>query len=357
MGKLFMKGNEAIAEAAIRGGCRFFAGYPITPQNEIPEYLSKRLPEVGGAFVQGESEVAAINMVIGAAYGGTRAMTSSSGPGLSLKSEGLSTLAAAELPAVVINVMRGGPGTGSIQGAQMDYLQATKGGGHGGFKTLVYAPADVQETVDLVYEVFDKAWKYKNPCMIIADGCIGSVMEPVELPPMKEVERDEFELYSSPFLNPDNPSRRASCSMISNVIEHEKWNILQAKKYEEMEKNEVLVEEFMLDDAEYVITAYGTSARIAKSAIKLLRKKGRKVGLIRPITVWPFPYDSFRKLNPEQVKGVLCIELSIPAQMVEDVKLGIEGRIPVKTYGRAAGVIYTAEEVAEQVEQMAAANQ
>ncbi|MBR6451391.1 MAG: 3-methyl-2-oxobutanoate dehydrogenase subunit VorB [Lachnospiraceae bacterium] len=357
MSKLFMKGNEAIAEAAVRGGCRFFAGYPITPQNEIPEYLSKRLPETGGVFVQAESELAAINMVVGAAFGGTRAMTSSSGPGLSLKSEGISTLAAAGFPAVIINMMRGGPGTGSIQGAQMDYLQMTRGGGHGGYRLPVFAPASVQEAVDLVYQAFDKAWEYKTPCLVIADGFIGAVMEPVELPPMKEVAREEFPVYTTPFIDPENPKRRACATMIVNEADHEKWNIVQAEKYERMKVNEVRVEEYQLEDAEYVIAAYGTSARIAKTAIKLLRAKGIKVGLIRPITVWPYPYESFRKLDSKQVKGVLCLELSIPAQMVEDVELGLQGRIPVRTHGRAAGMTFTAEDVCDLIEEMASDGQ
>lgn len=352
MSKLFMKGNEAMAEAAVRAGCRFFAGYPITPQNEIPEYMSKRLPEVGGVFVQGESELASINMVVGAAFGGTRAMTSSSGPGLSLKSEGLSTLAAAGFPAVVINVMRGGPGTGSISGAQMDYLQATKGGGHGGFKVLVFAPSTVQEAVDLIYEAFDKSWEYMHPCLILADGYIGSIMEPVQLPEMKEVERKEFPVYTTEFFN-NRPNRRVCTTMIVNEAEQEKWNIVQAERYQRIADNEVRVEEYMLDDAEYVITAYGTSARVAKTAIKILREKGIKVGLIRPITVWPFPYDSLRKLDENKVKRILCLELSIPAQLIEDIKLGTEGRIPIETYGRSAGNIFTAEEVAEQIEKLA----
>lgn len=355
MSKLFMKGNEAIAEAAVRAGCRFFAGYPITPQNEIPEYLSKRLPEVGGAFVQGESELASINMVIGAAFGGTRAMTSSSGPGLSLKSEGLSTLAAAGFPAVIVNVMRGGPGTGSISGAQMDYLQATKGGGHGGFKLLVLAPSTVQEAVDLVYEAFDKSWEYMTPCLILADGCIGSIMEPVQLPEMKEAERKEFPVYTTGFYN-DRPGRRMCATMIVDETEQEKWNKVQAERYRRIAENEVRVEEYMTEDAEYVITAYGTSARVAKSAIKMLREKGIKAGLIRPISVWPFPYESLKRLNAERVKEILCLELSIPAQLVEDIKLGVEGRIPISTYGRSAGKIFTAEEVAEQVEMLVAKN-
>lgn len=349
MEKLFMKGNEAIAEAAVRAGCRFFAGYPITPQNEIPEYMSKRLPQVGGVFVQGESEVASVNMVFGAAYTGTRAMTSSSGPGLSLKSEGLSSLAGSELPAVVVNIMRGGPGVGSIQAAQMDYLQATKASGHGGFRMLVYAPATVQEAVDFTYKAFDKAMEYQAPVLISADGCIGSMMEQVTLPPMKDVEKEDLKFFAIKFLN---PKRKVITSMLPVEAEQEMYNKKMEKMYQKWEEEEYLSEEYMLDDAEYVIAAYGTSARIAKSAIKMLREKGVKVGLVRPITLYPFPYVSLRKLDEKKVKKVLCLEMSIPAQLVEDLKIGLEGRIPIHCYGRSAGMIFTTEEVVEEVEKM-----
>ena len=349
MEKLFMKGNEAIAEAAVRAGCRFFAGYPITPQNEIPEYMSKRLPQVGGVFVQGESEVASVNMVFGAAYTGTRAMTSSSGPGLSLKSEGLSSLAGSELPAVVVNIMRGGPGVGSIQAAQMDYLQATKASGHGGFRMLVYAPATVQEAVDFTYKAFDKAMEYQAPVLISADGCIGSMMEQVTLPPMKDVEKEDLKFFATKFLN---PKRKVIASMLPVEAEQEMYNKKMEKMYQKWEEEEYLSEEYMLDDAEYVIAAYGTSARIAKSAIKMLREKGVKVGLVRPITLYPFPYVSLRKLDEKKVKKVLCLEMSIPAQLVEDLKIGLEGRIPIHCYGRSAGMIFTTEEVVEEVEKM-----
>ena len=347
MEKLFMKGNEAIAEAAVRAGCRFFAGYPITPQNEIPEYMSKRLPQVGGVFVQGESEVASVNMVVGAAYTGTRAMTSSSGPGLSLKSEGLSSLAGSELPAVVVNIMRGGPGVGSIQAAQMDYLQATKASGHGGFRKLVYAPATVQEAVDFTYLAFDKAMEYRTPVLISADGCIGSMMEQVELPPMKEAEKEDLHFFASQYLN---PKRKVITSMLPVESEQELYNKKLAAMYQKWEETEFLKEEYLLEDAEYVIAAYGTSARIAKSAIQILRGKGVKVGLFRPITLYPFPYDSLRKLDEKQVKKVLCLEMSIPAQLVEDLKIGLEGRIPIACYGRSAGMIFTTEDVVEEIE-------
>lgn len=349
MEKLFMKGNEAIAEAAVRAGCRFFAGYPITPQNEIPEYMSKRLPQVGGVFVQGESEVASVNMVYGAAYTGTRAMTSSSGPGLSLKSEGLSALAGSELPAVVVNVMRGGPGVGSIQAAQMDYLQATKASGHGGFHMLVYAPATVQEAVDLTYKAFDKAMEYQAPVLVSADGCIGSMMEQVTLPPMKEAEREDLHFFASEKMN---PKRKIITSMLPVEAEQEMFNKRLDVLYKKWKETEIMVEEYLLEDAEYVIVAYGTSARIAKSAIKILREKGCKVGLVRPVTLYPFPYASLEKLDEKQVKKVLCLELSIPAQIVEDVKIGLEGRIPIACYGRSAGMIFTTEEVVAEVEKM-----
>ncbi|MCB5720905.1 3-methyl-2-oxobutanoate dehydrogenase subunit VorB [Intestinibacter bartlettii] len=344
MEKVFIKGNEAIAEAAVRAGCRFFAGYPITPQNEIPEYLSRRLPEVGGCFVQGESEVASINMVFGAASTGTRAMTSSSGPGLSLKSEGLSALAGAQLPAVAINVMRGGPGIGSIQAAQMDYLQATKASGHGGFRMIVFAPSTVQEAVDLTVLAFDKAMEYQAPMLVSVDGCIGSIMEQVTLPEMKDASKKDLKFISSDFMN---PKRKLVTSCIPVNPQQEYLNKKLAEMYELWNEKEIKVEEYMIDDAEYVFVAYGTSARVAKSVIKQLREKGEKVGLIRPITLYPFSYDSLKKLDSNKVKKVICIELSIPVQVVEDVKIGIEGRIPIETYGRSAGIIFTPEEVIE----------
>ena len=345
MEKRFMKGNEALAEAAVRAGCRFFAGYPITPQNEIPEYMSWRLPEVGGVFVQGESEVSSINMVIGSAFSGTRAMTSTSGPGISLMCEGLSSMAGFAFPAVIMDVMRGGPGTGSIQAAQADYLLLTRGAGHGGFKALVYAPADLQEAVDLVGKAFDKSWEYMNPTFIAMDGCIGSMMEVVELPEMREFERNEFIPHPLQTMGATDPNLRLATSMIIQEVMQEKWNFFLAEKWAKMEAAEGMVEEFMVDDAEVVVVSYGTSARIAKAAIKDLRSKGYKVGLIRPITIWPFPYDSLRKLDSNVCKKLFCLELSVPVQVVQDVQIGAEGRFPIECYGRTAGQIYTQEEV------------
>ena len=349
MERRFMKGNEALAEAAVRAGCRFFAGYPITPQNEIPEYLSRRLPEVGGTFVQGESEVASINMVIGSAFTGTRAMTSTSGPGFSLMCEGFSSLAGYAFPAVIMDVMRGGPGTGSIQAAQADYLLLTRGPGHGGFKALVYAPVDLQEAVDLVGVAFDKAWEYKNPVFVAMDGCIGSMMEVVELPELRTVEREEYPLYSTAqFLRTDLSERMASSMFISEP-EQEKWNFVLADKWAKMEKEEGMVEEYLVDDAELVVVSYGTSARIAKAAIRQLRAEGRKVGMIRPITLWPFPYRSLEKLDDTICKKIFCLELSVPVQISQDVLIGGKGRFELTEYGRTAGQIYTTEEVADKI--------
>lgn len=350
MKKMFMKGNEAIAEAAVRAGCRFFAGYPITPQNEIPEYMARRLPEVGGSFVQGESEVASINMVFGAAATGTKAMTSSSSPGISLKSEGISYLAGAELPAVIINVMRGGPGLGSIQSAQMDYLQATKASGHGGFRMIVYAPATVQETVDMVYMAFEKAAEYQTPVMVVPDGCIGSMMEPVVLPDMKENIKNELKFMASECIN---PRRKVVSSILLIEAQQESFNRKLEAMYKKWNDEEILVEEYMVEDAEYIIAAYGTSARIAKTAIKALREKGIKAGLIRPKTLYPFPYKSFKKLSNEKVKNILVVEMSIPAQMVEDVSAAVGDRIPVSTFGHSGGILIYDEEVIEQIEKLA----
>ena len=346
MEKVFMKGNEAIAEAAVRAGCRFFAGYPITPQNEIPEYMSRRLPEVGGHFVQGESEVASINMVIGAAAAGTKALTSSSSPGISLKTEGISSLAGLELPAVIINVTRGGPGVGSIQAAQMDYFQATKACGHGGFRMLVYAPSTVQEAVDLTVTAFDKAEEYQAPMLVCADGCIGAMMEPVVLPEMRDVQPMKYNFFTKKIWPED---RMIVTSILSPEENQEKYNMLKAKMYEHWDETESRVEEYLTEDAEIIITAYGTSARIAKTAIQNLRSMGIKVGLIRPITISPFPYKSFDHLDYNKVKNILCVEMSIPCQLIEDVKLGVARRADVSTLLHSAGIIFTSDELEEEI--------
>lgn len=336
MKKAFMKGTEAVAEASVRAGCRFFAGYPITPQNELPEYMSRRLPEVGGIFLQGESEVASINMVYGAAAVGTKAMTSSSGPGISLKAEGISSLAAGELPSVIINVARGGPGLGSVQAAQMDYLQSTRASGHGGHRLLVYAPGTVQEAVDLTVKAFDKAEEYKGPCMVYMDGCIGAMMEPVALPEMREVKEMKIKTFASTVFN---PRHLHITTMLDPFTKQEEFNQLLADKYERWQTTETMVEEYEIEDAEIVVVAYGTTARIAKDAVKYMRAQGVKVGMIRPITLYPFPYASFEKLNYSKLKGILIGEMSIPCQIIEDVKLGTARRAKIHTLLHAGGII------------------
>lgn len=343
MEKRFMKGCEAIAEAAVRGGCRFFAGYPITPQNEIPEYLSWRLPEVGGAFVQGESEVASINMVYGAAATGKRALTSSSGPGISLKAEGISYLASAQLPAVIVNVSRGGPGLGSIQPAQSDYLQATKALGHGGFRAMVFAPATLQEAVDLTYNAWDYAERYRNPVMILMDGCLGAIMEEVELPEMKEPTFENTEEWCLARVG-----GRTDSHMITPILPEPALELLnkgKAMQYKMWEMLDTKVEEFMLEDAEHVVVAYGIAARVAKEAILRLREEGYKVGMVRPITLYPFPKASLDNLDYSLVKGVIDIEMTIPAQMREDIELQVKGRCPVHEYGRSGGMLLDDEGV------------
>lgn len=349
MARVFMKGCEAIAEAAVRSGCRFYAGYPITPQNEIPEYLARRLPEVGGTFVQGESEVASINMVYGAAATGTRAMTSSASCGISLKSEGVSFMASARLPAVYCNISRGGPGIGAIQPAQQDYNQATKASGNGGFRMMVFAPSTVQEAVDLTYHAFDYAQRDRNPVLILGDGVIGTMMEPVELPPERTAEevkalKDEnlsWCLHNREVGEPRvviDPGRWIPTEM-------EKINIAADELYKSWDENDVQVEEYLVDDAEVILTAFGISGRIAKSAVDCLRKEGYKVGLIRPITVSPFPYKSYENLDYTRVKAILDVEMAIPALMVYDVKMAVKDRCPVETCLRSGGVIISREEI------------
>jgi len=336
MAKVLMKGCEAVAEAAVRAGCRFFAGYPITPQNEIPEYLSRRLPEVGGVFIQGESEVASVNMVYGAATMGVRAMTSSSGPGISLKAEGISYLASCKLPALIVNVSRGGPGLGSIQPAQSDYLQATKALGHGGFRVMVFAPYTLQEAVDLTYQAFDYAERDRNPVFLLMDGCLGAIMELVELPEMKEPSDENTKKWSLR-KRPDEKRPARALTPIYPEIILEMENKTRGELYKKWEREDVKVEEFMIDDAEYVVVAYGIAARVAKEAVITLREQGYKIGMIRPITLYPFPKQSFHKLNYDKVKAIIDIELTIPAQMRDDIALEVMGRAPIFEYGRSGG--------------------
>ncbi|MCQ2462760.1 MAG: 3-methyl-2-oxobutanoate dehydrogenase subunit VorB [Clostridia bacterium] len=348
--KSFMKGNEAIAEAAVRGGCRFFAGYPITPQNEIPEYLSWRLPEVGGSFVQGESEIASVNMVYGASAMGIRCLTSSSGPGISLKAEGISYLAGAQLPAVIINVSRGGPGLGSIQPAQSDYLQATKALGHGGFHTLVFAPNTVQEAVDTVYEAWEYAERDRNPVFILLDGCLGNIMEEVELPEMKEIKPEDAPEWSLSRRNGRDYQNGITSIYTEPLLEG--LNAMAGEMYKQWEEDDVKVEEFMVDDAEYVVVAYGIASRVSKEAVMKLREKGIKIGLIRPITLYPFPKASIRNLDYSKVKGIIDIEMTIPAQMRDDIELQVMGRCPVYEYGRSGGCLLDDDGVYEAIEEI-----
>jgi 2-oxoglutarate ferredoxin oxidoreductase subunit alpha len=351
MAKKLMKGCEAIGEAAVQAGCRLFFGYPITPQNEIPEYMSGRLPQVGGTFVQAESEVAASNMLYGAAGAGCRCITSSSSPGISLMTEGMSYMAGSELPVVIVNIMRGGPGLGGILPSQSDYFQATKGGGHGDYRVLVLAPSTVQEAADLTFEAFDLADKYRNPVIVLGDGIIGQMMEPVE-----------FKTHIEPSDLPAKPWATTGCrgrqpNIINSLIlkpeqlEEHNWHL--ARKYQEMAR-EVRHETYRADgDLDVLIVAYGTVARIARTAIEALRGKGTRVGLFRPVTLYPYPTEALVE-TAGRAPQVLVTELST-GQMVEDVRAAIGWRQPVAFYGRVGGMVMAAEELVEQVEKLAAA--
>jgi len=338
-----MKGNEALAEAAIRAGCRYFFGYPITPQNEIPEYLAKRLPEVGGVFVQAESEIAAINMVYGAAGAGARVMTSSSGPGISLKQEGITYIAGAELPCVIVNIQRGGPGLGGIQPAQSDYFQAVKGGGHGDYKLLVLAPATVQEMVDLMGKAFDLADEYRNPVMILGDGILGQMMEPVEF-----TEQNSTLRWEKPWATTGAKGRSPNVitSLFLDPVELEKHNLRLQDKYDRMSQ-EVLWENYQTKDAELILVGYGTSARIAKAVVDQAREQGIKAGLFRPISLFPFPKNALQEAC-KQANHVLTVEMSM-GQLVEDVRYNLEFKVPVHLYGRAGGMVPTTRSVLEEV--------
>ncbi len=347
--KMLMKGNEAIAEAAIQAGCHYFFGYPITPQSQVPEYMSKRLPQVGGTFLQAESEVAAINMIYGAAGSGARAMTSSSSPGVSLKQEGISYIACAELPCLIVNMVRSGPGLGGIQPSQGDYFQATRGGGHGDYYMPVLAPASVQEAVELTQLALDLADMYRTPAMLLGDGLIGQMMEPVEMPDYKPYKKlpektwaatgwdgkRERAIINSLIIEPDR---------LEKHLDHlnEKWNRIRAE--------ECRWQEEMTEDAEIVIAAYGTTARVCRSAMRMARAEGIKVGLLRPITLWPFPYDALSRLADTADK-FLTVEMSL-GQMVEDVRLAVNGKKPVEFYGRYGGVVPTVREVFNKIKAM-----
>lgn len=342
-----MKGNEALAEAMIRAGCDAYFGYPITPQSEVLEYLSIHATKRTGMVVlQAESELGAINMIYGAAGAGKRVMTTSSSPGISLMMEGLSYIAGAELPCLLANINRGGPGLGTIQPSQGDYFQAVKGGGHGDYKLVVFAPARVQEMVDFVRIGFEVAEKYRNPVMILADGAMGQMMEKVELFPQMERSKEE-----KPWATTGRKGLRKQNIITSLFIQSEEMeqvNLRIQAKYREIEKNEVRVQTVNLDDAEYVITGYGLCARICMKTMDIAREKGYKLGLIRPITLYPFPYSIYKEIAPK-VKGIFDVEMNA-GQMVEDVRLGVEGKTPVKFYGRMGGMIPNPEEILEQFE-------
>jgi len=351
MAKVLMKGTEAIAEAAIQAGCRHFFGYPITPQNEIPEYMSLHLPRHGGVYIQGESEVASINMVLGAAATGCQVMTSSSSPGISLMSEGISYIAGSELPCVIVNVMRGGPGLGGILPSQADYLQATKGGGNGDYRLMVFAPSTLQETVDLVQSAWDYAFKYRNPVMILADGFMGQMMEPVEIKP-HETDRRNVESWAMGYFADRGNKRTLIKSMNLTPELLEAHNIDLQEKYDRMQQEDTMYETMDLDDAELVIAAYGTSARIAKTAIAHLREEGYKVGLVRPITLFPFPYEAFEKI-PSTTKHILDVEMNM-GQMVDDVKIGTSCKFPVSFFGHCGGLAPSVEEIEQECRQILA---
>ena len=349
MGELrLMKGNEAIGEAAIRAGVDGYFGYPITPQSEVIEYLTSEKPEerTGMVVLQAESELASINMVYGAAATGKKVMTTSSSPGISLMMEGLSYIAGAELPCVVVNVVRGGPGLGTIQPSQADYFQATKGGGHGDYRLIVLAPASVQEMSDCVPLAFKLAFKYRNPVMILSDGVIGQMMEKVELfDPVPRWTEEEI-IKMSPWATTGKPATRERNIITSLDLDpsrQEKHNIHLQEKYRRVEKEEVRFEEIACDDADYLMVAYGSSARIAQKVLQLARAQGIRLGLLRPITLYPFPAQPIRELLGH-VKGILALELS-SGQMVEDVRLAVEGKVPVEHYGRMGGMIFTPDEI------------
>ena len=346
--KVLMKGNEAIGEAAIRSGCRHFFGYPITPQTELSAYMAKKMPKIGGVFLQAESEISAINMVYGAAGAGARVMTSSSSPGISLKSEGISYIAGADLPCVIVDIVRGGPGLGGIQPAQSDYFQATKGGGHGDYHMVVLAPNSVQEIVKLTADAFNLADTYRTPVMILGDGTLGQMMEPVDfddVPAPVQADKSwatdgtglerEHNIINSLYLSPE---------------ELEETVLRRQKKYDVILEKEVRYEAHDLEDAEIVIVSYGTTSRIVESAVKTLRKNGVKAGVIRPITLWPFPADIIAKAA-QGAKAVLSVEMSM-GQMVEDVKIAVNGKAPVYFYGRTGGIIPTPGEVIAEVEKI-----
>ena len=347
--KVLMKGNEAIAEAAIRAGCRHYFGYPITPQTEIAAYMAKKMPKIGGTFLQAESEIAAINMVYGVSSAGLRVMTSSSSPGVSLKGEGLSYLAGADLPALIVNVQRGGPGLGGIQPSQSDYFQATRGGGHGDYHMIVLAPASVQEMAELTVKGFELADAYRMTSMILADGTMGQMMEPVALDDLQVAPMPE-KPWATTGTGMKRPHNIVN-SLFLKPEELEAYNFKRYERYAKIEATEARAEEYLTDDAEICIAAFGIAARVSKNAVDEARKKGIKAGMIRPITLWPFPKENFRRAAGH-VKAVISVELSM-GQMIEDVQLATECRVPVTLCNRAGGMIPSPDQVLAAIEKAA----
>ncbi len=342
--RVLMKGNEAIAEAAIRAGCRHYFGYPITPQTEIAAYMAKKMPKIGGVFLQAESEIASINMVYGAAAAGMRVMTSSSSPGISLKAEGLSYIAGSDVPALVVNVQRGGPGLGGIQPSQSDYFQATKGGGHGDYRMIVLAPASVQEMASLTIKGFNLADKYQMTAMILADGTIGQMMEPISF------EDAQIETYEKPWALTGTKCQRPHNVVNSLYLKPDELEIKNFQRYERyrvVEENEAMWEEYMMEDAELCVVAFGIASRVAKNAVAAARSEGIKVGLIRPITLWPFPAKALEKAA-DQVKGFISVELNM-GQMIEDIQLATKCKKPVTLCNRCGGMIPSPDEVLEKI--------
>ncbi|MDR1754876.1 MAG: 3-methyl-2-oxobutanoate dehydrogenase subunit VorB [Eubacterium sp.] len=348
-----MKGNEALAEAAVRAGCKCFFGYPITPQTEISAYLSKRIPKIGGVFLQAESEIAAINMVYGCAGSGVRCMTSSSSPGISLKTEGISYIAGADLPCVIVNVQRGGPGLGGIQPAQSDYNQVTKALGHGDFKVLVYAPGSVQEMADLTTKAFDMADLYRMPAVVLSDGLLGQMMEPVSFGEANSAQGDDT-AGAAPAWAANGHGNKREKNIINSLYlqadELENKVVERFKRYKEIEGKHTLAENYETEDSEILVIAYGSTARIAKSAVRRAREQGIRAGCLRPITLWPFPKNEIVEAS-KNAKKVLVVEMSM-GQMKDDVRLALECKIPVEFYGRTGGVIPDPADILEKIKEM-----
>ena len=347
--KILLTGNEAIGEAAIRAGCDFYAGYPITPQNELIAYMAKRMPQENRIFVQAESELAAISMLMGASASGKRVMTTSSSPGISLKQEGISYLSGAQLPALIVNIMRGGPGLGNIAPAQSDYFQATRGGGHGDYHSIVLAPASVQEAYDLVFLGFALSDKYRMPAIILGDGMLGQMMEPLQLTAYNAY---QLTAQKKPWALTGCKGRRPNVlkSLYMQEGELEELNKILQKKYDQIKRKEQRFEEFLLDDSEIILVAYGSQARVARKVVEILRKRGKRAGLLRPISLWPFPVDVFEKLLKRKKENLrfFVTEMSY-GQMLEDVQLSVNGRSPIDFYGRSGGGIPTKEEIIKRI--------